>query len=396
MYITFRWSEDLAELGPEDWARCFGTDNILTSYAMQRALERSELAERIYYLRLYRDNCLIGIVCCHVFRYSLTDLATTGIQLGMNWLRKFYPNLLRQRLFVVGSPIATCTHLLGFTLPPEDPDFPLLVQTMERAVDIKATDLGIGLICIKEVDESLHRYLHDALSDDFNARRSPDTTYIYTAPILGLEYSENMLSRYRKVWRRRKRSFENSGLRWMIIEDFSHHVDRLHSLYSNVREKSQTRFECLTPAFFHAVNEELGKQSQALLCLDGAHIVAFELLLVGQQLHPLYLGIDYDYRDASALYFNCLYRVIEEAQIQGMDYIELGQTSYEAKFSVGAVACNRYFYIKHKNPIYNQLLRKFQEKIFPTPQIPAPRHVFKHDREYMNALRSAGVLHAAH
>lgn len=394
MHITCHWTDCLAELAQEDWESCFGTENVLSSYALQQALERSELAERFYYLRLYQDDCLVGIVCCFVSRYSLTDLATKGVQAVMNKLRNFYPNLLRPRLFVLGSPVATCTHLLGLTEPPSNSEYWSLIQSMKQAVEDKAAELRIRLVCIKEVDAALHGRLQFALGQNFIARRSPDTTYIYTAPVLGLEYEQNMLSRYRKAWKRRQREFQDAGLRWIIVDDFGPYVDTMHRLYLNVFERSQTRFERLSPAFFRAVNEELGEQSRALLCLAGDRIVGFELLLRGRELHPLYLGIDYEYRDSGALYFNCLYRVIEEAQLQGLPYLELGQTSYEAKFSVGAVASPRYFYIKHTQPICNRLLRLFQDEVFPQPQTPRARHVFKHRDEYLDALRSAGVLHA--
>lgn len=391
MNITCCWTERLSDLCCKDWERCYGSGNALTSYALQRALERSKLADTFHYLRLYCDGHLVAIISCFTQRYSLTDLATPWLQDGITTLRKLYPNLLRPKFFIVGSPIATCTHMLGLTMEPSHPGYLLLIQAIAREIGCKAFEMKAKYICIKELDEGLCEQLKPTWANEFVICRSPDTTYIYTAPVVGLSYVDNMLSRYRVAFKKRKRDFEEAGLRWVIADDFGPYVDKLHHLYLNVLSRSRTKFERLTPEFFHAINEELKKQSYVLLCLDGKSIVAFELMLRGEQLHPLYLGMDYRYRDAGALYFNCLYRIIEESQRQNLRFVELGQTSYGAKFSIGAVSSPLYFYIKHVNPLCHWLLRRFRKSIFPEPQIPALRNVFKRGGDYYQALKSEGV-----
>ncbi|MFV8982151.1 GNAT family N-acetyltransferase [Serratia fonticola] len=393
MNITYRWTERLSDLCCKDWERCYGSENVLTSYALQRALERSKLADSFHYLSLYCDGHLVAIISCFTQRYSLTDLATPWLQDGIKTIRKLYPDLLRPRFFIVGSPIATCTHMLGITMAQNQSGYPVLIQAMEREINRKASEMKAKFTCIKEIDGSMRERLKPAWLNEFIVCRSPDTTYVYTAPVAGLSYTDNMLSRYRVAFKKRKREFAEAGLRWIIADDFGPYVDKLHHLYLNVLGRSQTKFERLTPEFFQAVNQELNKQSYVLLCLDGERIVAFELMLRGRQLHPLYLGMDYRYRDIGALYFNCLYRIIEESQRQDLRLVELGQTSYEAKFSIGAVSSPLYFYIKHANPLCNWLLRRLRRHIFPEPQIPALRKVFKRGDDYIKALKSEGVGH---
>ncbi|MBD2815343.1 GNAT family N-acetyltransferase [Xenorhabdus sp. Flor] len=392
MEISCKWVESVSHFSREEWEHCYDAENVITSYSLQLALEHSELVESFYYLSLYRNDELAAIISCFSMRYSLTDLAPPKWQDWIMALRKIFPNLLKPMIFVVGSPIATCSHMLGIALPMDHLDYPRLLQTMEREINRKASELQIKLQCIKEFDGSFHQHLQQILQSKFVVCRSPDTTYVYTGQVGGLEYINNMLKRYRNVLRRRKRKFDTTGLRWVMVNDFGAYADKLNSLYHNVLQRSRTKFECLTPAFFHAVNEELGDQAQVLLCLDNDYIVAFELFLKGKNLHPLYLGIDYKYRDGSALYFNCLYRVIEEAQNQQYSYIELGQTSYEAKFSVGAVSSKLYFYIRHSNVFCNHLLYRFRKLLFPAPKIPEQRKVFKLNEDYINALKSSGAL----
>jgi len=392
MSFSCQWSERVSSFSREDWERCFDPGNVLTSYSLQQALERSQLVEGFHYLSLRQEGKLLAIISCFSLSYSLTDLSAPGAQRLMAGLRKFFPGLLKPRLFMVGSPLATCTHMLGIVLPPEDPGYPDLIRSMEREIDRKASELGIRLLCLKEFDHRLSQSLALAWQSRFLVCRSPDTTYVYTRAVAGLDYVENMRSRYRDVLKIRKKAFAAAGLRWELVRDFAPHVDVLHRLYLNVWQRSRFRFERLTPAFFHAVNEALGDQASVLLCLDGERIVAFELLLNGQRLHPLYLGVDYDYQGGGALYFNCLYRAIEEAQSQRKALVELGQSSYEAKFSVGAVSSRRYFHVKHAHPLGHFLLNRFKGWLFPAPHLPEPRRVFKYEEEYLQALKSEGVL----
>ncbi|CAI0807579.1 Uncharacterised protein [Serratia fonticola] len=61
MNITYRWTERLSDLCCKDWEHCYGSENVLTSYALQRALERSKLADSFHYLSLYCDGHLVAL-----------------------------------------------------------------------------------------------------------------------------------------------------------------------------------------------------------------------------------------------------------------------------------------------------------------------------------------------
>lgn len=111
----------------------------------------------------------------------------------------------------------------------------------------------------------------------------------------------------------------------------------MHALYCNVLDHSHTRLEKLTPAFFRAILEKMPHQTYAMICFDGTHIAAFELFLESAHLHPLYIGMDYAYRDVGALYFNALYKIVEEAEEKGYPFVDMGQTSYNAKRGISAV-----------------------------------------------------------
>ncbi|NIE78497.1 GNAT family N-acetyltransferase [Pantoea sp. Ap-967] len=394
MGMTFEWVDRLTDIDPADWQACFGAGQVTASYALQQTLERAAMVEGFHYLKVLRAGEVTGILACFSMDYSLTDLAPVPVQAVVRRARTVLPRLLKARLFVVGSPLATCSDMFGLPGVREG-QWDHTLWAVHQQLLGKAAQLGIGFVCLKEFDAPLQRRLQQAWGGHYLVCRSPDTTYVSTAVVNGLEYADNMLSKYRNVMKKRKKMFEDAGLCWAVHAQFAEHAAAMHRLYLNVLERSNTRFERLSEAFFREVGACLGGQAYALLCFDGERLVAFELFLKGAALHPLYLGIDYQYRDASCLYFNCLYRIVEEAQAQGVPFIELGQTSYEAKFSIGAVSSPLYFFIRHQRGWVNRLLRLLREGLFPAPQIPALRNVFKHREAYLDALRSQGVLEHA-
>jgi len=389
--MTFEWTQCLADISREDWQACFGAGRVTASYELQQALERSEVVADFHYLKVLRNGQVAGIIACFCMDCSLTDLAPVTIQSLVQRARRIHDRLFKVRLFVQGSPLATCSDMLG--LPGvRQGQWDDLLETLHEQIQDRAATLGIGFVCLKEFDQGLDQRLFPRIGQHYLICRSPDTTYIYVAKVNGLSYIDNMLSKYRNVLKKRRKAFSDAGLHWVVEENFSHHAADMHRLYLNVLERSNTRFERLTEAFFREICSCLGAQAYALMCFDGERLVAFELFLKGDSLHPLYLGIDYAYRDAGSLYFNCLYRILEEAENSGAAYIELGQTSYEAKFSIGAVSSPLYFYISHRSGWVNRLLRLLRESLFPAPRIPALRGVFKYRTEYLQALKSQGLI----
>ncbi|KNX79387.1 hypothetical protein DA83_16430 [Pseudomonas sp. 250J] len=391
MAVVFEWTRQLSDIGRSEWQACFGAGRVTASYELQQALERAGIVDSFHYLRVLRDGRLVGIVPCFVMDYSLSDLAPVEVQAVVRQARRVYGRLLKARLFVIGSPLAICSDLLGLPGVREGAWDPVLAM-LHQELQAKADALGIGFVCLKEFDQALQRRLSAAFGEHYLLCRSPDTTFVSTAAVNGMGYVDNMLSKYRNVLKKRRRTFDEAGLRWVVEVNFADHATQMHRLYLNVLERSSTRFERLSEAFFREVCHCLGTQAYALLCFDEQRLVAFELFLAGDALHPLYLGIDYAYRDAGSLYFNCLYRIVEEAERRGVPYIELGQTSYEAKFSIGAVSSPLYFYIRHRRGWVNRLLYLLRDGLFPAPQIPALRNVFKHHDAYLDSLKAQGLL----
>lgn len=393
MSLSYRWHDSINDFTEEEWTACFGEGETLRGYALQRAVEASNVVEQCHYLRIERDGELVGIVSCFSLLYSLTDIASHGLQHAVRRIRKLYKHFLVTRIFIVGTPIATCDHMLGIpAFLKGDPCDDIQALVVE-AISARAAECKAALTCMKEFNRVEDERFSPLVKAHFLKCRSPDSTYLYTGKVDGDSYLENMKSRYRKLRRNRLKDSEKIGLVWKRVEDFSPYIDRMHELYLNVLGRSYSRLEELTPQFFHAVIKNMPQQAYAMICFDGDKVVSFVLFLEGRHLHPLYIGMDYAYRDAGSLYFNALYKVEEEAETKGYDYTELGQTAYDAKRSLGVVAAQRYFYVHARRAWLNALLRIGGKSLFPSPDVPPMRNIFKKQAEYLQALTDAGVVH---
>ena len=133
--------------------------------------------------------------------------------------------------------------------------------------------------------------------------------------------------------------------------------------------------------------------SYALICFDQDKPVACELVLRDKNwIHPIYIGMDYDKRDEGSLYFNCLYKVIEEVEYHQMDMVQLGQMSYQAKESIGAIVSRLYLAVSHTNPIMNKLLKHIGGVLFPSTALPNQQRVFKDKDKASQLLKNKGIL----
>jgi hypothetical protein len=280
------------------------------------------------------------------------------------------------RLFVAGSPVATCCDLLGVGAFDE----PVLRTTALRAamdlVRDRARAIGGGFVVVKELPQRLLAGAQAAWGPHVAFYESLPTTFVgLSAP--GMQtYQERLRAKYRVLMKRRQRSFEEAGLRWQVEYDFARHADAMHGLYLQVLMRSAHRFERLTPEFFRQVARQLERRAFALLCYRGERLVAFELFLGDDQwLHPIYLGIDYGVRDDSALYFNALYRILEEVERRGYPVVQLGQTSYEIKAALGAVGSRLYLAVNHPNPVVQRMIRSVGGHLFPPVSLLARRPI---------------------
>lgn len=277
----------------------------------QAVMEKSRLpGVEHYYLVGERAGKAVFLLPCFRIRFSLSLLAPLGLQRWIARVRWLFPNALYFTAFVGGLPVAVCKDSLGMQQL-SLPERPRVLREMKQLLLKQGRQLQVGFVTFKEITLPQMELIRAALVPEFHVIESLPTMYLPISLPGRPRYVERLRTKQRVLLRKRRRMFTEAGLRWETAVDFERYAEQFMPLYLQVLERAQTRLETLTPNFFREVSRRLGERSFTLLCFKGEELIAFELFLKdGRWLQPMYLGLNYAYRDQAAVYFNCLYQII--------------------------------------------------------------------------------------
>jgi hypothetical protein len=187
-------------------------------------------------------------------------------------------------------------------------------------------------------------------------------------------YLGAMRAQYR---RRAQQTLKRSAhLEVQHLKDFSHLADELARLWRSIYERAtEIRREILTPEYFRAMSPIPGS-SVLLTCRPDGSIASFALLVDdGPWLSFLQCGFEQQSRREVA-YFRLLYEIVRFAIEAGYEQVDLGITTLQPKFDVGAVPITLYAWLKHRNPVIQKLLLGLARGPLRPPDL-EPRNVFK-------------------
>ncbi len=382
------WHTSIADIDPPTWDRVFGGSQ-LKSHALHRAVEESELEGiAMRYLVLEEADAIRGIVPCFTYTIDLDVLATEFFRTTMMAVKRKFPTLLSKRIFFAGTPIAICDHLWG--VPPGSIEAEAI-----RAIKLRSRAEKCLITIVKEIPADQKSRFASALARDFFLVESLPNSYLLASPA-GQPFPTAFRKKYRTRINASRRKFLESGFTWEVCEDFAQNAEIMERLYLQVLARSSNKFERLNAGFFRAVADRIGG---AVFCLFGrapsGDIVCFELIVEEKDaIVPMYLGIDSTRQDAGDIYFNCIYRIQEEAEKRGKSLVKLGQTSYEAKAYAGAVFERLYLALDAPSTPMRMLLKTFGRTLFPSTALPRTR-CFRDEivTEIEGTLKSQGIAH---
>lgn len=392
----FTWLDTINDISEKEWYSCFDQSDVLQNYQLQVATESAGMdAIEYYYLKIVQGREVIAIIPCFTFKASMTVTAPDYLKSVVNQIRKLWKNFLLPEIFVIGTPVAICRDLLGINSNLDDQQIDDLLLATKFEVSDKAKKLLTKFIIVKELLAKDKSKIERLWGDRFTLVESPATTYLVTGNEELGTYQGRLRYSYRRHMKNRLRLFDKAGMRWQRFDSFETYSDQIHALYLQVKRRSKTQFEELTPQFFKEVSQRLSGNTFVLICFDQDTPVAFELICYDKNwMHPLYLGLDYAKRDDASLYFNCIYRVIDEAEKNQYSVIQLGQTSYHVKAGLGAEVSKLYLAINHTNPLLNRLMGKLGHLLFPPTELPKKHRVFKDDEKATQILAGLDVVFA--
>ena len=390
--LEFKWTKSVVSLEAE-WKECFDDNHLMLSYNLQRVLEESNQPNvDLHYLTAYDERGILAVVPCFGYRFEMETVALPVLQRLVQGIRKVIPGFLRSRIFVIGSVMSTCNHLLGLKDMNDESRWNNgQLQAIFDELRKKAAELHIGLMTVKELPEEMTQFLKSHLNKQFFFFDSLPTTYFDVIPRERGGYVQAIRTRYRNKLKHRKAVAAAAGLHWEIVNSCKGLEKDLYALYSQVMDNTSVSFERMNEAYFFKVEE-------ILRCPDSYYVLGYQdlppaegapagtppprKLISGEfvmckngTMYSLFVGFDYKIKASSDMYFNTYYEAIDEAERRNLAKIWFGQTCYEVKAEIGCKTSKLYIGVSHRNPILHRLLYLIRNQFMAKANFP-DRDVF--------------------
>ncbi len=174
------------------------------------------------------------------------------------------------------------------------------------------------------------------------------------------DYSASLVSKYRKnVQTRILSPFEAAPYRVGILENPAVLAPRLHQLYLAVNEAAELRPFTLPESYWRALPETFGERLRLVGVWEEELLIGFVALLLDNDgcVFGYHIGFDRAAAQKVPVYLRLLHAVVAEAIAMGGTRISLGRTALEPKAALGAKSEPMAVYARHRQPIWNKLLR---------------------------------------
>ncbi|KAA1244682.1 hypothetical protein [Aquimarina sp. RZ0] len=373
--IKHKWFYSIDDLNPIEWNILYQKESFFKSYEFTKVIEKSKLdGVECFYLALFDDlNNINSLIPCYKYSLKLDVLAGNVVKKIVEKIRIIFSDFFSTKLFLIGSPVATCeNHIVidtNYYDAHQDEIFKLLTD--------KSDEVGAKLMMFKEIPKNELK----PFELFFNKLKIFESLANSFIPIFqeNYEYPKILRRRYRQRFKSAIKESSKNNYKWEVLEEYGHLSDEIYSLYKNVYDKSQYKFEKLNSSFFKNSSIYLANNSFILTCRNKDNkLICAEFVIEGEnELIPMYLGLDYNETTNSSTYYNVIFRTIQEAEKRGKKFVVLGQTSYTPKAYSGAIFERLYLGFYSTNKFMTFILNHFFKYLFPEFEKPQVNNILE-------------------
>ncbi|MBU6199895.1 MAG: GNAT family N-acetyltransferase [Xanthomonadaceae bacterium] len=340
-------AHSIEAFGREEWNRLFAEE--LEDWSYYRAVENSGLPEFswLYFGARDDDGMLRAAVPAFVTDYRLDTTLSGALKRFADWLTRYFPRLLRQKMLSLGSPVSEICHL-GFAPDASMDEQQRLLGAILGRAETYAQENRVRMIAVKDASAA-----QDALwattAKAHGLRRQPGLPTAYLdVPFASIdEYLATLSKATRKDIRRKLKSTAGLRVEWRSnLDDILPDVMRLYlSTYAN----AEFNFEELTPDYFRGVPRELGDRAGYASYWLGDKLVAFNLVLHdGGRLLDKFLGMDYTVAREYNLYFYTWIENVRRCIDLELGTYQSGQGLHSLKRRLGSRLSANWLWYRHR------------------------------------------------
>lgn len=376
MNLTHQVYHSIDDVAPDEWDACIDVEReIFARREFVRAVERS-MTDSIFHHVIFRDEQSRPVTTATICIYHIDGaLLAEGVAVRIaRFLERISRSLVHVPIAVCGLPVSAGQSNLRIRTD-IDVDVAAVLQQLDSLLTAWAKEHKARAIVLKEfTDDECARI---SSIENLGYRKADSLPMNCTQP--GFEsfddYLASLKSRRRSPIRRAIKKFEKTSLKIVqrrggegVPELFT---DDVHNLYLAVLERAEVKFERLPAEFFREIARELPDNSWFTFVVDEEadnEILAFATSVFSPaSFHQMFVGVRYDRKEESDLYFNLFFHAIDAGFRQQTEEIQVGQSADEfkrQKFSCWHEPLS--FFVKPLHPVARVLFRLAFNSFFPS------------------------------
>ena len=301
------------------------------------------------------------------------------LRAAVDAVRQRFPRFLTMRVLMVGNAAGE-GHLSVCT--PGDEEW--VANALYQVLEIYGRESGASLIVFKDFPATYRDLLWKFAANDYIRIPSMPMTELkldYTdfdqyVTTLGASTRKDLRRKFRRIAAAEPISLE-------VVTDLTPYVDEVYPFYLQVHERSPLKFETLTKEYLSALGQRMPDRARFFIWRQNGKAIAFSVALVHQgTIYDDYLGLDYAVALDLHLYFHTLRDILSWSLRQGLQRYRSSPLNYQPKLHLGCDLFPLDLYVRHTNPLLNQIFRPVLKLLEPT----------RHD-PVLKRFRNANELH---
>jgi predicted N-acyltransferase len=282
-------------------------------------------------------------------------------------IRRRFPRFLTMRVLMVGNAAGE-GHLS--LCSPEDEEW--VANALYQVLEIYGRQSKASLVVFKDFPATYRDVLWKFAANDY--------TRIPSMPMTELELTFRDFDHYlttlgastRKNLRRKFRRIAGAEpIHLEVVSDLTPYVDEVYPLYLQVHERSPMKFERLTKDYLSSLGRRMPERVRFFIWRQNDRAIAFSVALLHDgTFYDDYLGLDYRVALDLHLYFQTFRDILSWALGEGLTRYRSSPLNYQPKLHLGCALFPLDLYVRHTNPVLNQIFRPVLKFLEPTRHDP--------------------------
>lgn len=277
-------------------------------------------------------------------------------------IRKIFPRFMMMRTMMVGCSAGEGHIAASPRISAAEIGKALAANIVRHAKALKA-----GMVVMKEFPARYREALDGLLSRGFSRVPSMPAVSLDVAHKTFDEFMQKELrANARRHLKKNLAVTKGSGITMQVTTDPGDVLEEIHRLYLQVFEKSEFRFEKLTPEYFRRVAAQMGDKARFFTWRRDGKLIACSLSMVeGKTLCLEYLGPDYEVAHDMHLYHYTFRDQYNWAVRNGMTKLWSSALGYDPKLHLRFKLDPLDLYVQHVHPLVNAGLQRLLKWIVP-------------------------------